>query len=330
MSPPRPRESDTDMGTASTSDHAGAGPASARRDDLSGLRTVRDFIRWGTSRFNEAGLVFGHGTDNALDEAAALVLHALHLPPDLPAEWLGAALTRSERETVAALLRRRLDERVPAAYLTGEAWFAGLAFRVDARVLIPRSPIAELIERGFEPWVADLEVRRILDLCTGSGCIGIACATAFPQARVDLADLSSDALEVARENLVRHGLDDRVRTVRSDLFEGLDGTYDLIVSNPPYVSEAQMQGLPEEYRHEPAAALAGGAEGLDFALRILHEAPAYLTDEGWLVLEVGEGAAALEARVPGLALTWPEFGRGGDGVCMVSAADLGAYWRTKR
>lgn len=297
--------------------------------DLGGLRTVRDFIRWGASRFNEAGLVFGHGTDNALDEAAALVFHALHLPPDLPADWLGAALTRAERGAVAALLRRRLHERLPAAYLTGEAWFAGLSFRVDPRVLIPRSPIAELVECGFEPWAAGLEVRRILDLGTGSGCIGIACAMAFPEAAVDLADVSPDALEVARENIARHGIEARVRALRSDLFAALAGPYDLIVSNPPYVTEAQMRAVPPEYRHEPAGALAGGPEGLDFALRILREAPAYLAEAGLLVVEVGEAAASLEARLPGLPFLWSEFARGGDGVFVLTGAELRDYWKNR-
>lgn len=314
------------MGAASSdTDRPQPGPARGAAADLSGLRTVRDFIRWGASRFAEAGLVFGHGTDNALDEAAALVLHALHLPPDLPEAWLGAALTRGEREAVAALLRRRIEERLPAAYLTGEAWFAGLPFQVDARVLIPRSPIAELIEHGFEPWAAGIEVRRILDLGTGSGCIGIACALAFPEAEVDLADVSAEALEVARANVARHGLEGRVRAVRSDGFAALDGTYDLIVSNPPYVSAAQMRALPPEHRHEPALALAAGPEGLDFALRILREAPARLRDPGLLVVEVGEAADALQARLPELPLIWPEFARGGDGVFVIGAAQLRAH-----
>jgi protein-(glutamine-N5) methyltransferase, ribosomal protein L3-specific len=310
---------------SSDTDRPQPGPARGAAADLSGLRTVRDFIRWGASRFAEAGLVFGHGTDNALDEAAALVLHALHLPPDLPAAWFGAALTRDEREAVAALLRRRIEERLPAAYLTGEAWFAGIPFQVDPRVLIPRSPIAELIEHGFEPWAAGIEVRRILDLGTGSGCIGIACALAFPGAEVDLADVSAEALEVARANVARHGLEDRVRAVRSDGFEALDGTYDLIVSNPPYVSAAQMRALPPEHRHEPALALAAGPEGLDFALRILREAPARLRDPGLLVVEVGEAADALQARLPELPLIWPEFARGGDGVFVIDSAQLRAH-----
>ncbi|HQU15543.1 MAG: ribosomal protein L3 N(5)-glutamine methyltransferase [Chromatiales bacterium 21-64-14] len=294
-------------------------------EDIIGLRTLRDFIRWGASRFNAAGLVFGHGTDNALDEAALLVLHALHLPPDLPSDYRDTALTDTERRAVAVVLERRIRERAPAAYLTGEAWFAGLCFEVDERVLVPRSPIAELIEQGFEPWLAQIHVRRILDLGTGSGCIGIACALAFPEAEVDLADVSQDALTVAQHNVLRHGLEGRVRTVHSDLFSALRGRYDLIVSNPPYVSAAEMDTLPEEYRREPALGLAAGPAGLDFALRIMREAPRHLEEPGLLVVEVGGAAAALEAQLPELPFLWPEFQRGGDGVFVLGSAQLREY-----
>ena len=218
-------------------------------DDVSShLRTIRDLIRWGASRMNEAGLHFGHGTDNAIDEAAALVLHALHLPPDLHADYFQANLTPSEKQAALQLLERRIAERKPAAYLTQRAWFMGLPFYVDERVLVPRSPLAELIERHFSPWLPDSrQIGDILDLGTGSGCIGIACAYAFPDARVDLADISADALEVARRNVAEHGLEDQVEVIQSDLFSALKGRhYDLIISNPPYVGLEELDNLPPD------------------------------------------------------------------------------------
>src|SRR5512147_2908151 len=254
-------------------------------DPLQYLHTIRDFIRWGASRMNEAGLHFGHGTANAIDESAALVLHSLHLPPDLDGEFFQATLTPLEKRVVLNLLDRRVRERKPAAYLMNKAWFMGLPFYVDERVLIPRSPLAELIDRQFSPWLADPEaVRHILDLCTGSGCIGIACAYAFPDAQLNLVDVSIGALDVAQRNVREHALDERVTLLRSDLFSALRGRhYDLIVSNPPYVSQGELQQLPPEYQHEPSLGLAGGEQGLDIVLAILQQAGEHLTKNGILV-----------------------------------------------
>lgn len=281
--------------------------------DLTGLRTLRDWVRWGASRFAEAQLVFGHGTDNALDESFHLVLHALHLPNDLPAIYLEAHLSGAERAAVHALLRRRIDTRVPAAYLLGEIQFAGFTFFVDERVLVPRSPIGELIERSYAPWV-DEPPKRVLDLCAGSGCIGIASALYFDCA-VDLGELDPGALEVCARNIERHGLKDRVRAVPGDLFAGLKGRhYDLIVSNPPYVPTAEWESLAAEYRREPRLALDAGGDGMDVVARILRQAPDHLERDGLLICEVGGSREEFEARWPRLPVTWIEFQRGGDGV----------------
>lgn len=289
-----------------------------------GLATVADFIRWGASRFVEAELVFGHGTETALDDAAALVLHALHLPADLPEVYFRSVLAETERDTVLALLQRRIDERRPAPYLTNEAWFAGLAFYVDERVLIPRSPIAELIEREFTPWVESGSVARILDLCTGSGCIAVACAYGFPHARVDALDISTDALDVARRNVEQHGLASRVRLVQSDLFGTVPADrYDIIVSNPPYVSDAEMSKLPREYRYEPAVGLVGGEDGLDAVGVILKQAFRCLTRSGILVVEVGDSADAVMQKFPQIPFLWLDFRRGGHGVFLLTAEQLG-------
>lgn len=288
------------------------------------LHTLRDFIRWGASRFNEAGLFFGHGTDNAIDEATTLVLHALHLPQqDLPTELFGAYLTEVEKRKVFALLERRIRERIPAPYLIHEAWFAGLSFYVDERVLIPRSPLAELIEQNFTPFVIPEAVHSILDLGTGSGCIAIAAAYAFPEARVDAVDISEAALTVARMNIKRHGLEAQVHAILSNLFEGLKGQrYDLILSNPPYVGAVELGRLPREYHHEPKSALEAGERGLDIVLQILHQASEHLNEEGILIVEVGHSQQALIHQLPELPFMWLEFERGGHGVFLLTREQL--------
>lgn len=288
---------------------------------LDGLYTVRDFVRWGASRFTEAELWFGHGTDNAWDEAVVLVCAALRLPLDSGARALDARLTRTEKQVVLEYLERRVTERAPAPYLTGEAWFAGLRFIVDERVLVPRSPFAELIDREFSPWLTR-PPERILDLCTGSGCIGIACALAFPDAEVDLVDISMEALEVADLNITLHRVERRVRTLESDLFEDLDQVYDLIVCNPPYVDADEYAELPDEYRREPELALAAGIDGLDVVRRVLRDAPGWLEDGGLLLVEVGNSAAALEERFPDVVFTWVELERGGDGIFVFRREEL--------
>lgn len=291
------------------------------------LSTIRDFIRWGMSRMNEADIHCGHGMDNTLDEAVALVLHALHLPPDLSETFFQAVLTPAERRAILNLLERRVRERIPSAYLMQRAWFMGLPFYVDERVLIPRSPIAELIERQFMPWLAAPdEVDHILDLCSGSGCIGIACAYAFPHAQVDLVDICEDTLQVARCNIEEHGLEQRVQCLQSDLFTALQGCrYDLIICNPPYVSAEELRNLPPEYAHEPVQALAGGETGLDAVLTILSQAADYLNPKGVLVLEVGNAWQELNESFPDVPFTWLDFERGGEGVFLLDANALKQY-----
>jgi ribosomal protein L3 glutamine methyltransferase len=287
------------------------------------LSTIIDFIRYGASRFGAAGLTFGHSYDNALDEATHLVLHTLHLPHDLSPAYGSAKLTAAEKKAVLKLIERRVKERKPVAYLTGEAWFAGLKFKSDERALVPRSPIAETIQNGFSPWLDATPVRRALDLCTGSGCIGIAMAVHNPDWRVDLVDISDKALSLARENIAFQHVGDRVRALKSDLFAKLDGeVYDLIVTNPPYVTEQEFAALPPEYGHEPELGLTAGEDGLDFALRILDAAPKHLSKEGWLICEVGEAERALAALLPKLPLNWIEFAVGQMGVFAISREDI--------
>lgn len=290
------------------------------------LRSLRDWVRWGASRFEEAGLWYGHGTDNALSESLALVLHVLHLPHDLPQEYLDARITPSEAEGILTLLQRRVEDRMPLAYLTHTAWFAGIEIYVNENVLVPRSPIAELIESRFEPWLAADEVTSVLDLCTGSGCIAVACAYAFVEATIDAVDVSPSALEVARVNVERHQLADQINLVQSDVYAGLGGAqYDLIVTNPPYVKASEMEELPAEYRHEPALGLEAGEDGLEIAIRILRDAASYLRPGGIIVMEVGNSAETLAARFPTIPFLWLEFERGGDGVMLLTAEQLEEY-----
>jgi ribosomal protein L3 glutamine methyltransferase len=293
---------------------------------MNSLATVRDFIRWGASRFGKAGLVFGHGTDNALDESAALVMHALHLGTGLPGDYLDAVLSEAERQEVIDLIESRISTRKPAAYLTHEAWFAGLPFYVDERVLVPRSPIAELIANQFTPWVAPERIDSILDLCTGSGCIAIACACAFPDAHVLATDISGDALAVARVNIDRHALSNRVHLLESSLFDRIgERRFDLIVSNPPYVPHPEVQQLPQEFRHEPVLGLSAGEDGLDVVVEILKNASRYLSDEGILVVEVGCSESSLVDQYPGIPFLWLEFEHGGEGVFLLEQVQLRKY-----
>lgn len=286
------------------------------------LRTVVDLVRWGAARLDEACVVFGHGTDNAVDEALALVLHAVGLRPGASESLFASRLTTAERGAAAELIVRRIRERVPAPYLTGRAWFAGLEFACDARALVPRSPIAEWIERGFEPWLDPDSVERVLEIGTGGGAIAVACALAFPNATVDAVDVSNAALDLARENCVFHDVGDRVRLFESDVYAEVSGCYDLIVSNPPYVDAGTMASLEPEYLHEPRTGLEAGADGLDCVRRILAGATAHLRPGGVLVCEVGASRHALECAYPAVPFTWLDLSRGGEGVFLLEAAQL--------
>ena len=293
---------------------------------LTTLFTLRDYIRWAASRFTQARISFGHGTVTALDEAAALVLHTVYQPYNLAEAYLDTVLTMDERQAVIAIIDRRINERIPAAYLTHEAIFAGLSFYVDERVLVPRSPIAELIEQRFSPWVDEDQVFRILDLCTGSGCIAIACAYAFPNAVVDAVDLSADALAVAEINIENHQLSDSVTLYQSDLFNALPAAlYDVIVSNPPYVCHEEWEQLPLEFRAEPDMGFKGGHTGLDIVLRILVDADDYLAEQGILIVEVGSSAQTLQNTFPDVPFYWLDFERGGDGVFLLTAEQVHDY-----
>jgi len=295
-------------------------------DVLTTLTTIRDYVRWSASQFAQAQISFGHGTTSALDEAVALVLHTVHQPYNLSETYFESVLTLSERQAVVDIVDRRINERLPAAYLTHEAIFAGLSFYVDERVLVPRSPIGELIAQRFSPWVDEDQVERILDLCTGSACIAIACAYAFPEALVDAVDLSPDALNVAEINVDKHQLSDSVALYKSDLFKQLpEEQYDIIVSNPPYVSHGEWSALAPEFRAEPDMGFLGGESGLDLVLRILVDAGDYLTEQGILVVEVGSSAQTLQDTFPDVPFYWLDFERGGDGVFLLTADQVNQY-----
>lgn len=288
------------------------------------LHTIRDWLRWAVSRFNEAQLSFGHGCANAYDEAAWLILHTLHLPLGELESFLDARLARDERLAVLEILQQRIAKRVPAAYLTHEAWLGEYKFYVDERVIVPRSFFAELLENGFAPWIEDADaVADALDLCTGSGCLAIIMADTFPNAHVDAVDLSPDALAVARRNIADYGLEDAVTPIESDLFAKLDGRqYDLIISNPPYVTTASMDALPPEYRHEPSMALAAGADGLDIVRRILAEAKAHLKPGGVLAVEVGHNRDLVEAAFPELEAIWLDAEGGDEKIFLLTREQL--------
>jgi ribosomal protein L3 glutamine methyltransferase len=287
------------------------------------LLTIRDFIRWSASQLLTARVYFGHGMDNAFDEARFLVYQALSLPPDTDNEWLSSAVTIAEAEQIQRWLNERIETRRPAAYITGSTWYAGMRFLVNEQVLVPRSPFAELIARSFDDWVDVNRCERVLDLCTGSGCIGIASLQALPVAEVDLVDISSEALAVAEQNITLHGLGERVRAIHSDVFNALAGQrYDLILCNPPYVDAQEIAAMPKEYQHEPILGLAAGQDGLDLVRRILAQAADYLTEDGVLMVEVGASDEALMAAYPDVPFYWFDFELGGMGVFALNRSEL--------
>ncbi|WP_026641163.1 50S ribosomal protein L3 N(5)-glutamine methyltransferase [Bordetella petrii] len=293
------------------------------------LQTLRDLIRYGVSRLREAGVALGHGSDNAWDEAVYLVLHALHLPLDTLDPFIDARVLPDERARVLDLLERRVTGRMPAAYLTQEAWLCGHRFYVDPRVIVPRSPIAELLEQGLAPWVEPDAVGTALDMCTGSGCLAILAALAFPDAHVDAVDVSADALEVARRNVDDYGLQDRLTLYRSNLFDELpQRAYDVIVCNPPYVNSGSMATLPQEYRHEPSLALAGGVDGMDLVRSILAAAPSYLAPQGVLVLEIGHEREHFDAAFPQLQPVWLDTEAASDQILLLARDQLAPHTAT--
>lgn len=286
------------------------------------LQTLRDLLRWTTSKFSEAGLFYGHGNEDAFNEAMQLILHSLNLPAtEFPELFIDCRVTSQEKQHIIELVQKRIEQRIPVPYLTNEAWFAELPFYVDDRVLIPRSPFAELIAEDFSPWLIEPEsVKNILDLCTGSACIAIACAYAFPDANVDAIDISKDAIDVANINIEKHQLAKQVNAIQSDLWQHCpDKKYDLIVSNPPYVGNAEMQTLPDEYRHEPELALEAEDNGLAIVENILLQASNYLTANGIIIIEVGNSDEAVVEKWPDIAFTWLEFEHGGHGLFLLDA-----------
>jgi ribosomal protein L3 glutamine methyltransferase len=291
------------------------------------LETINDWLRFSASQFSQSGLFFGHGTDNAWDEAVSLILPSLHLPIDMPRDVISSKLITSEKQQLAALIEARINHRTPVPYLTNQAWFASLPFYVDERVLVPRSPFAELINNRFSTWLEDGKpTNRILDMCTGSGCIAIALAKAFPSAQVDAVDISYEALEVADFNIHEHMESDRVFPIQSDVFSGVPGQkYDLIIANPPYVDAEDMADLPDEFHHEPELGLASGDDGLDVTRTILTEAAEHLTDNGLLFVEVGNSMVHMEAIYPNMPFTWLEFENGGIGVFVLTKEELVAH-----
>ena len=290
------------------------------------LSTLRDMLRFAVSRFTEASLFFGHGSDNAWDEAAYLLLHTLHLPIDRLEPFMDARLTSSERADVLEIIRRRISERLPAAYLTNEAWLGDCRFYVDQRVIVPRSHIAELLREQLSPWVEDpWAIRNVLDMCTGSGCLAILAAHAFPEAKVDGVDISPDALVVARRNVDDYDLAARLRLTESNAFAALEGkVYDVILSNPPYVNAESMAALPEEYRREPELALASGEDGLDFVRILLKETAKHLAPKGLLIVEIGHNREALEMAFPDTSFIWLDTSAGDENVFMLRREDLPA------
>lgn len=289
------------------------------------LHTIIDWIRFASSQFQSNQLYYGHGTDNPWDEAVLLVTASLHLPFDITPQQAECRIITDEKALLAERIKRRVEERIPVAYLINEAWFAGMPFYVDERVLVPRSPLAELLDNRVGPWLDGIEPVRVLDLCCGSGCIGIASLQQFEEAQLDLADLSEDALDVAQINVERYGLYEQVAVIKSDLFSNLQGPYDLILSNPPYVDAEDLADMPREYHHEPAMGLGSGDDGLDITRRILAEAPDYLSDNGVIVVEVGNSWINLEAAFPQVPFTWVSFENGGDGVFVFTKAELERY-----
>ena len=300
--------------------------AAIQDDIITTLQTIRDYIRWGASQLSENEVFLGHGIATSLHESAALVLNAISQPYNLDDCYMGATLTHAERKKVVQLLNRRIYDRMPVAYLTHEAIFAGLSFYVDKRVLVPRSPIAELIEQRFAPWVDEDQVFNVLDLCAGSACIAIACAYAFPEAQVDAVELSDDAIEVASINMEKHGITEELGLYQSDLFNQLPKkAYDIIVSNPPYVAIQEWEQLPAEYHNEPEMGFTGGVSGLDLVIRILADANDYLSEQGILIIEVGSSAETLQQLFPEIPFYWLEFERGGDGVFLLTAEQVKQY-----